>query len=161
MLDVQENLEMLLTYTDGTEHGNMAEEHQRELNTRSSTVTPWWWGFKILVKVRAGGRRGSRGPSRAVLDDAGGTMHNYMNDPPPAALVLQTLASLSLPVCTPTVPHDTQLQGRRVPRPAHRRQDLHGPPRHDAVPQRRQQHVAGQFDEHRGGEGDQVTMRDC
>ena len=56
---MQENLETLLTYTDGTEHGNMAEEHQKELNTRSSTVTPWWWGFKTLVKVRAGeGREG-------------------------------------------------------------------------------------------------------
>ena len=67
--DVQENLETLLTYTDGTEHGNMAEEHQKELNTRSSTVTPWWWGFKTLVKVCAG--EGWRsGGQRAVVDAA-------------------------------------------------------------------------------------------
>ena len=66
---MQENLETLLTYTDGTEHGNMAEEHQKELNTRSSTVTPWWWGFKTLVKVCAG--EGWRsGGQRAVVDAA-------------------------------------------------------------------------------------------
>ena len=30
----------------------MNDERQRELNTQSSTVTPWWWGFKTLAKYR-------------------------------------------------------------------------------------------------------------
>lgn len=35
-----------------SESEEMPEHIQKELNTRSSTVTPWWWGLKTLVKVR-------------------------------------------------------------------------------------------------------------
>ena len=55
----QENMATLLTYTDGSE--KMNEDRQQELNTQSSTVTPWWWGFKTLAKYRCGHKRRSLG----------------------------------------------------------------------------------------------------
>ncbi len=35
-----------------TEKEELPEHIVKELSTRSSTTTPWWWGFKTLVKVR-------------------------------------------------------------------------------------------------------------
>ncbi len=30
----------------------LSAEAQEVLNTKSSTVTPWWWGFLMMLKVR-------------------------------------------------------------------------------------------------------------
>lgn len=34
-----------------TEHDDLPEAIAAELQTASSTATPWWWGIKTLVKV--------------------------------------------------------------------------------------------------------------
>jgi hypothetical protein len=32
-------------------HADLPLHVQKELATRSETVTPWWWGLKTLIKV--------------------------------------------------------------------------------------------------------------
>ncbi len=48
----QSNDAQLAVYLDSESHKEISEEVKKELATTTSTVTPWWWALKTLIKVR-------------------------------------------------------------------------------------------------------------
>ncbi|KAG1675328.1 hypothetical protein FOA52_016002 [Chlamydomonas sp. UWO 241] len=46
--------EQLAVYMNEDHKFEMSDDIKRELATTSSTVTPWWWGLRTLIKYRTG-----------------------------------------------------------------------------------------------------------